>query len=189
MGVMSAVAARLAFRLSRFCSERGGVAAVEFAMLLPVLVSLYLGAVELSRGIAADRKVTLVAHTLADLSTQFTDIADTDMSNILNASSAIMAPYAVSNLKAVVSELAIDAQGQAKVVWSDTLNGTVRPAGQVVAIPSALAVPNTYLILGETTYNYDPVFGYVITGTLTLKDQIYMQPRQSVCVQRNGASC
>ena len=189
MVAMSALAVRFRFRLSRFCSERRAVAAVEFAMLLPVLVSLYLGCVELSRGIAADRKVTLVAHTVADLSSQFQDIEDADMSNILNASAAIMAPYAAANLKAVVSELAIDAKGQATVVWSDTLNGTARAVGQIVTIPSALAVPNTYLILGETTYNYNPVFGYVITGTLTLQDQIYMQPRVSVCVQRDNASC
>jgi Flp pilus assembly protein TadG len=189
MVIMSALAARFAFRLSQFCSERRAVAAVEFAMLLPVLVSLYLGCVELSRGIAADRKVTLVAHTVADLATQFTDIADSDMSNILNASAAIMAPYAASSLQAVVSELAIDAKGNATVVWSDTLNGTARTPGQTVTIPSTLAVPNTYLILGETTYNYNPVFGYVITGTLTLTDKIYMQPRQSVCVTRKGAGC
>jgi len=189
MVVMSASAARLASRLSQFCSERRAFAAVEFAMLLPVLVSLYLGCVELSRGIAADRKVTLVAHTVADLATQFTDIADSDMSNILNASAAIMAPYAASSLQAVVSELAIDAKGNATVVWSDTLNGTARTAGQAVTIPSTLAVPNTYLILGETTYSYNPVFGYVITGTLTLTDKIYMQPRQSVCVTRKGTGC
>jgi len=189
MANMSALTARLASRLSQFCGERRAVAAVEFAMLLPVLVSLYLGCVELSRGIAADRKVTLVAHTVADLATQFTDIADSDMSNILNASAAIMAPYAASSLQAVVSELAIDAKGNATVVWSDTLNGTARTAGQTVTIPSTLAVPNTYLVLGETTYNYNPVFGYVITGTLTLTDKIYMQPRQSVCVTRNGTGC
>lgn len=189
MVVMSALAARFTSRLSQFCSERRAIAAVEFAMLLPVLVSLYLGCVELSRGIAADRKVTLVAHTVADLATQFTDIADSDMSNILNASAAIMAPYASSSLQAVVSELAIDNKGNATVVWSDTLNGTARTVGQAVTIPSTLAVPNTYLVLGETTYNYDPIFGYVITGTLTLTDKIYMQPRVAVCVTRNGTGC
>jgi len=186
---MSTLAARLAVRLSQFCSERRAVAAVEFAMLLPVLVSLYLGCVELSRGIAADRKVTLVAHTVADLATQFTDIADSDMSNILNASAAIMAPYAASSLQAVVSELAIDNKGNATVVWSDTLNGTARTPGQTVTIPSTLAIPNTYLVLGETTYSYNPIFGYVITGTLTLTDKIYMQPRVVTCVTRNGTGC
>jgi len=189
MANMSALTARLASRLSQFCGERRAVAAVEFAMLLPVLVSLYLGCVELSRGIAADRKVTLVAHTVADLATQFTDIADSDMSNILNASAAIMAPYASSSLQAVVSELAIDAKGNATVVWSDTLNGTARTPGQTVTIPSTLAIPNTYLVLGETTYSYNPVFGYVITGTMTLTDKIYMQPRVVTCVTRKGTGC
>ena len=33
-------------------------------MLLPLMLSLYLGAVELSQGIAADRKVTLTARTI-----------------------------------------------------------------------------------------------------------------------------
>jgi Flp pilus assembly protein TadG len=189
MVAMNALAARLLSRWSDFLGERRAVAVVEFAMLLPVMVSLYLGAVELSRGIAADRKVTLTTHALADLSTQFTNIADSDMSNILNASAAIMAPYSTANLQAVVSQLSINGAGQATVEWSDTLNGAARPVGQIVTIPAALAVPNTYLILGEATYNYNPVFGYVITGTLTMNDQIYMKPRVSVCVQRKGAAC
>ncbi len=187
---MTAVANRLARRLCRFGRDCRGVSAVEFAMLLPVMVTLYLGSVEVSQGIATDRKVTLTAHALADLSTQFANIADSDMTNILNASSAIVAPYAVANLQAVVSQLAIDSKGNATVSWSDaTSNGTVRAPGSAVTIPPALATPNSYLILAEATYNYNPIFGYVLTGTLTLKDQIYMQPRQSVCVQRNGAAC
>jgi hypothetical protein len=70
-------------------------------------------------------------------------------------------------------------------VWSDTLNGTARLVGSTVTIPSNLAVPNTYLLLGETAYNYPPSYGYAVTGTLTLSDQIYMQPRQSNSVTRN----
>ncbi len=187
---MTALGNRLARRLSRFGRDRRGVSAVEFALLLPVMVTLYLGSVEVSQGIATDRKVTLTAHALADLSTQFANIADSDMTNILNASSAIMAPYSVANLQGVVSQLAIDNNGNATVSWSDaTSNGTARTPGSAATIPSALATPNSYLILGEVAYNYNPTFGYVLTGALTLKDQIYMQPRQSVCVQRNSAPC
>ena len=85
----------------------------------------------------------------------------------------------------MVSELSINAQGQATVVWSDTLNGTARTVGQVVTVPSNLAVPNTNLILGETQYTYNPPYGYVVTGTMTLSDQIYMRPRQSNAIARN----
>jgi hypothetical protein len=84
----------------------------------------------------------------------------------------------------VVSELAVNAQGQASVVWSDTLNGTALTAGQSVTIPTSLAVPNTYLILGQASYTYKPTYGYVMTGTLTLSDQILLAPRQSNSVAR-----
>jgi Flp pilus assembly protein TadG len=173
-------------RLARFIHDRRGVSAVEFAMLLPLMMTLYLGSVETSQGIAADRKVTLTAHTLADLATQYTDITNADMSNILNAASAIMVPYPVASLQAVVSELSINAQGQATVVWSDTLNGTARSVGQVVNIPSALAVPNTYLVLAEVQDSYNPTYGYVLTGALTLSDQMYMRPRQSTSIARTA---
>ena len=109
------------------------MSAVEFALLLPVMMTLYLGSVEASQGIATNRKVTLTAHALADLASQYTDITNADMSNILAAGSAIIAPYSASNLQEVVSELSINAQGQASVVWSDTLNGTAlhrRPGRQ-----------------------------------------------------------
>ncbi|HUD85663.1 MAG TPA: TadE/TadG family type IV pilus assembly protein [Xanthobacteraceae bacterium] len=182
-----AFARRFAARLDRFAAERRGLAAVEFAMLLPMMMTLFLGSVEVTTGVAIQRKVTLTAHALADLPSQFTSIASADMSNILSASSDIIAPYAAANLKSVVSELSINGAGQATVVWSATLNGTARTVGSTVNIPASLAVANTYLILGEATYSYNPTYGYVITGTMTLSDQIYMRPRQSNSVTYSGS--
>ena len=177
-----------AFGRSRsFIGDCRGIAAVEFVMLLPVMMTLYLGTVEVSQGVAADRKVELTAHTLADLSTQYTDITDADIANILNAGSAIIAPYAAANLKEVVSEIAIDAHGNGTVVWSDTLNGTALTVGQTVTVPSSLATPNAYLVLAQTQYSYNPTYGYVLTGTLTLHDQSYMHPRQSTSIARTAS--
>jgi Flp pilus assembly protein TadG len=173
--------------LARYGGDRRGVAAVEFAMLLPMMLTLYLGSVEVSTGVAVNRKVTLTTRTLADLTSQYTDVTNADISNILNASSDIMAPYPVSGLSAVVSEVTLDANGNATVVWSDTLNGTARSVGQTVTIPPGLAVPNTYLILAEVSYSYNPSFGYVLTHNITLNDQMYMRPRQSTSIQRTAS--
>jgi Flp pilus assembly protein TadG len=183
---MTAPARRLA-HLVRLIHDCSGVSAVEFALLLPMMMTLFLGCVETTQGVAAKRKVALTAHTLADLSAQYTDITDADMSNILNAGSAIMAPYPAANLQAAVSELSINAQGVASVVWSNTLNGTALSVGQVVSIPALLAVPNSYLILAQVQYSYNPTYGYVLTGTLTLSDQMYMEPRQSISVARTAS--
>jgi Flp pilus assembly protein TadG len=184
---MIALARRFSCCLTRFAKERRGLAALEFAMLLPMMMTLFLGSVEITTGVAIHRKVTLTARTIADLSSQFSIIANSDMSNILNSSSDVIFPYAAANLQSVVSELAVNAQGQATVVWSDTLNGTARTVGSVVTIPTNLAVPNTYLLLGEASYSYTPSYAYVVTGTLTLSDQIYMRPRPANSVVRNDS--
>ena len=64
------------------------------------MIGLYLGCVEISDGVAADRKVSLIADALANLPSQVTTICTANMTNILNASSSIMAPYSAANLKA-----------------------------------------------------------------------------------------
>jgi Flp pilus assembly protein TadG len=187
-GARSAAAA--ARRLARFTDECRGVAAVEFAILLPMMLTLFLGSIEVSTGVAIQRKVSLSAHAVADLASQYTSISNADMSGILGTSTVagapadIIWPYPAAKLQAVVSELAIDGQGNATVVWSDTLNGTARAVGSSVTLPAGLATPDTYLIMGEASYNYNPTYGYVLTGAMTLSDQIFVRPRQSNSVAR-----
>jgi Flp pilus assembly protein TadG len=174
----------LAQRVVDFLGDRRGLSAVEFALLLPLMLTLYLGGVEVSNGVAANRKVAITARTVADLAARMTTIHNADMTNILGASSAVIAPYSLANLKVTVSEVDIDARGNATIAWSDSLNGTAHSVGQTMTIPTALAVPNTSLILGEVQYDYNPTFGYVLTNTLTLKGQMYMAPRLSSTVTR-----
>ena len=177
-------ARRLTRQLRRLANDERGVSAVEFAMLLPLMMTLYLGGVEVSQAVAVDRKVTLIARTVGDLVAQTTTVSNSDMSNILAAATAVAAPYSDTNLKVVVSRVDVDAQSVAKVVWSDTKNGTKRTVGSTVTLPTALNTASTSLIWAETQYAYTPTVGYVITGTLNLTDQIYMRPRLSDTVAR-----
>jgi Flp pilus assembly protein TadG len=178
------IALDLGRRFRGLGKDERGVSAVEFAMLLPLMMSLYLGAVEVSQGIGADRKVTLTARTVADLVSQVSSIDNSGMTNSLNAGTKVMAPFPSANLKVVVSSIKIDAQGNATVEWSDTFNGAARAKGSTVTLPEALKVPSSYLIWSEVEYIYTPVIGYVVTGSLTLKDKIYMRPRLSDFVTR-----
>ena len=173
--------------LSRFKRDRRGVSAVEFAFVAPVMIGLYLGCVEISDGVAADRKVSLIVDALADLSAQVTTISATDMTNILNASGSIITPYSANNLKATLSCLKIDANNNVTVAWSATLNGTARAVGSSVTIPSALQVPSSQLLFSEASYAYTPTVGYTITGTLTLSDHMYMAPRIAAPTYNNVA--
>jgi Flp pilus assembly protein TadG len=177
---------RLNARLTDCVRDRRAVSAVEFAILLPLMVTLYLGSVEVFRGISAKRDVTMISHSIADLASQYSTIHDQDMTNILAAASAIMAPFSTGPLQATVSELTIDSKGNATVVWSDTLNGSKLAVGAAVTVPSGPNVPNSYVLLATVKYAYDPVFGYVLTSTINMSDQIYMAPRQSGGITRTS---
>ncbi len=174
----------LSRRVSALRRDQKGMGAVEFALVLPVMLTVYLGAVETSQGVAIQRKVTLTARTVADLASRVTTINNAEMDNMLTAASAVIAPYAVGELKLTISAVSIDANGVAKVAWSDSLHGTKRAIGSTVTLPAALNVPDSQLIWSEVNYHYVPSIGYVLTGALNLFDQIYMRPRLSETVNR-----
>ena len=120
--------------MARFARDQRGISSVEFALILPLLLALYLGTVDVSQAIAVDRKVTLTSRTLADLASQVTSITNADMTNILNAASSVVSPFDITKLKVVVSEIKIDNSGVAKIYWSDTLNGTTHGVGATVTV-------------------------------------------------------
>ena len=133
----------------RIVTDTRGIAAVEFALITPAILGIFLGTAELSQGVAVDRKVTITARSLSDLVAQSTTVSDADMTNIFNAATAIMTPYSASPLKARVSAVNIDASGNATIGWSSQSNWTAYAAGTAVTIPTALRMPNSQLIWGE----------------------------------------
>ncbi len=181
--ILKSVVSLMPRSLQRLVRDRRGVSAVEFALLAPLMIGLYLGLVEITDGVSADRKVTMTAAALANLTGQVETLSTGDMSNILDASSKIMFPYTKGLLKSTVACLKIDADAKATVQWSITRNGDpVYSKGDVYTfneVNSALAVPNSWLILAEVSYGYTPTIGYTITGTLTLSEKMFMSPRIS----------
>jgi Flp pilus assembly protein TadG len=173
---------RFARQLAAFRHDLRGVSAIEFALLLPVMLTLYIAGVEISNAIAIDRKVTITARTVTDLVSRATSVSTADMSDILTGSAAVIAPYVPTHVAFTVSQIYIDNNGNATISWSCTYQGTARTPGQAVTVPSQLVTNNSYLIWGEAQYSYTPPIGYVISGTLTLQDQIYMAPRMSASV-------
>ena len=169
-------------RKARMLSDQKGVAAVEFALLLPFLLLLYLGGVELLQGILIQRQATLTATTVANIVGQYTSIsASTQMPDILNAAVQIFAPNAPANATVVVSLITIDSSGNATVTWSQASKGSGRAKGPIT-VPSTLDIPSTTLLFSETTYAYTPVIDFIHMGTKNLYASIYMVPRASTTI-------
>jgi Flp pilus assembly protein TadG len=163
-------------------ADTRAVSAVEFAIVAPFMLLLYVGGVELGNGLAISVKVSETAHTVADLVSRNACVTSSSLSTMLGASSATIAPYSAGNATVTVSEITTDASGNATVTWSQSLNGTPLTAASPVTLPAALGTPspaNISLILGQVTYQYTPGLGYTISGTVPISDSYYLFPRVS----------
>jgi Flp pilus assembly protein TadG len=182
-----------------------GLAATEFAMIVPMMLVMFFGTVEFSSGVAVDRKVTLIARTLSDLTSQaapptpnsvFAPVTDAYLQNVFTASIAIMTPYASTPVQTTLSEIYIDSKQKATIQWSKaatigngatqaTLTASSRNPGDDVTsiVPPKLLVKQTYVLFSEVSYLYVPTIGYVMGKTgVSLGDFAYTRPRQALCV-------
>jgi Flp pilus assembly protein TadG len=172
-----------------FLRNERGVSAVEFALILPVLVILYLGGVELTQAVTADRKVTAATSAVGDLVAQAQEINGGDIDNIFDAASAILAPYNADGLQVVVSSVRINENGDATVLWSDARNTACHAVGSSIVIPAGVAIPDSTVIVAESEFFYQPIFGQIVTESIRLSDTFYMRPRTVDEVQNPQAVC
>jgi len=177
----------------RFLASTRGIAAVEFAMVLPVLALLFLASFDGGRAISIYMKVRAATYALDAITNQYSTIQSTDMTSIVGATSAVLAPYSNSPLVVTISQLSIanSSASHSTVSWSYSLNGTALAQNSSVSIPAGLLHSSTYdscgsypcyLIMAQTSYTYTPMFGYFGSGGITMSDQLYTTPRISACI-------
>ena len=174
-----------------FTRDRDAIAATEFAVIVPIMLVLFFGVVEMSNGITVYRKVTIMAHTLSDLTSQSPSVQDSDLTNFFCAANGIMSPYiSISGqcpstaVTQSIVELWVNPSLQARVQWAKNSDGSAPlAAGTIVQIPASLQVANTYIIYSSVMYTYVPTIGYVMNKSgVILSDFAYTRPRQSQCV-------
>lgn len=154
-----------AARIARhFRADRKGVAAVEFALVLPVLIVMYFGTLELTQAVSVNQKVTHLSSSVADLVTQTQSISGTEMSDIFKAASSIMAPFDPTSLKIIIAAVDFDEDGNGKVGWSAAHQTSPYATNQPppVSIPNALQIPNTQVIIGKVDYTHNSMFSQIL---------------------------
>ena len=179
-----ALLAPLTRRLRHFASDTRAVSAVEFTLMMPFILAMYFGGVEVTNLVAADRKNAQATRTLTDLISQMsncqTATQPTDVADVFRAARAVIAPFPDTNLSSVVSCVSISSTGTAKVMWSNAYQGTARTVGSTFTAPTGLAdsTQTTYWVLGESKYTYIPVAGYMLTeSTYIVSNTSYMRSR------------
>lgn len=170
-------------RLRRLFSAREGVGAVEFTLVAPILLIIYLMSFEITVAVSLSRKVSHASSDVADLVTQKSSVDTTYLSTMTNVAKAVIAPYNANGLVLKISGITIDSTSKATIAWSWKSDGS-RPytVGSTVTVPSDLLIANSFLVHSEVSMPYSlllylPGMNGSSTQTLNLSKEFFFRQR------------
>ena len=145
--------ARLGLRLVR---EKDGIGAIEFAILVPVLLLLYLAALQTTLALSVAQRASRAAGTIDDIVTQQTNVSPSFLATMLPVAKAIFVPYTITGMTLKITGIKIDASSKATVAWSWEQDGTTAytSGSAVTGVPTDLNKANSFLVRTELAVPY-----------------------------------
>lgn len=170
--------------VKRFVRHDQGIAATEFALVVPFLLVLLLGIIEFSNAMTVERKLLNSMQTASDLIGQYTDITDADLTEIYTAARLTMSPYNTTPMTIGIASVRFDdTTGAPTLDWSSGWNG-----GSVVN-PTTLATGHgeagASIVIVSGVYTYTPFADLILPNTLTLEEVSYIRPRKVQYIIKN----
>jgi Flp pilus assembly protein TadG len=191
---MQGTLSRLNSTVRNFAKRKDGAAAVEFALVVPFMLTLYFGTMELSQGLEINKKVGRASSLIADLVTQQAIITKSEVVAIAGIAEATLAPYKRTKptVEVVGIQVTDEPSPKAKVAWSvrvaNGASSSFLTAGSEVVIPTELMLRNTFIVRGALKIDYIPVTVYTINSPtpsgpgISMGEVYHLRPRTSPTV-------
>ena len=188
----------MTFDRKSFFKNDKGVAAIEMAFIMPFMLLLYFGLVDITVLISMNRKITSAASTTADLVTQQRNaVLKSYITDTFNATAMIVAPTPASEVRVELFGFR-NVSGTITKIWQ-TNNGMGPSCGTVPTTTSmaSLMTAGTDIIVARTCMNFTPAvatfMGTNIVGATTflLNQSISIRPRSTLqlnCYQTTVAA-
>ncbi len=175
---------QLARTASLLWRARQGLAAVEFGLIAPILVTMLLGTVEITNAIVCNQKVEAMASAASDLIAQKSSVSTSDVNDVFTAVNSVLYPYPTAPATIIITSVIQDPNNANNyiVAWSAAQNGTPHTAGSSMTVPTGLISTGGSVIYAEVRYSYSDPLGAMIHGTMAMNSNFYSKPRASAQV-------
>jgi Flp pilus assembly protein TadG len=177
----------------KLARDLSGVAAIEFALIFPIMLLLFIGSFETSNLVLASMKLEASAETAADLVAQTrvnTVLQSTDFTNITNAAKQVLTPLPTSGSQLKIAYASVTySTGTAVIDWHVEVNSAT--AITTANIPNSVSLANLgsqtsgstdSVIIVQLTYAYSSPVSYVLNSSYTLLQSAFNRPRYMNCV-------
>lgn len=161
----------------RFGRAKKGTAGLEFAILLPMMVFLMFGSVDLLDMLDTNRRVENAAASVADVVARDTEISNAEITGLWSALGVLMFPDTATGVNARVTCVQVQSPTTAQVVWSEGHGMAALNTGSTVTLPSGMMITGTSIIMTEASMNYAVPIGFLLAGPTTLSHTAYRRSR------------
>ena len=153
-----------------------GTATMEFALVAPLLLTLWVGIIELSDAHMVGRKAVAGAQAAADLIAQRETVTAANFADIIQAVNAILAPYPTANIGYDIASIETDNNGNLTVGWRFTAGNLQAGGGGIPATAVNLVTTDDSVIVANLAYVHQPALALVF-GNITFAEAAYARPR------------
>ncbi|MGH6988689.1 MAG: TadE/TadG family type IV pilus assembly protein [Stellaceae bacterium] len=173
--------AALLRKLRSLWHAKNGVAAVEFALIVPTLMVLFIGTFEASNLIRVKMKFDAAAPAMASLVALQTSDTGTLTNDFCTGAADMLAPFSTSGLNVVVSSVT-NYNGTTKVDWTADCGDLKHPQDPETLITGLLPNSGDSVIVVQTTYTYNAPLHLVLGASYTFQNVGYARPRTNSTV-------
>ena len=177
---------------ARALFDQSGVSAIEFALILPVLLALYISAVEIGNALTISRRAGSIAGAAADLIAQDKTTTASGLKDVMKAATNILAPFPEAPLTIKLTSVVADSKNATKVSWSCANKGSGYAKDSAFGVPAGLTEADSSVIVAEVEYKYAPMLDlpeFGSPGAFTMTRKFYAKPRRSLTVQKTDQGC
>lgn len=173
-------------RLRKLWRDNRGVAAIEFALLLPLLVVLLIGSLEVTFKIWSTQKAEKLSVTLADVVAQSQTVTMSDLASLTDTVDRIMDPFPFDEDGVVIISSVYRAQNETEVTvnWqfmtsgSLTVSSKIGEIGEDATLPLGLTVnERENIIVAEVYYRYTPIAPGLMFDEAIVYRRAFFKPR------------
>ncbi|WP_409432520.1 TadE/TadG family type IV pilus assembly protein [Litorimonas sp. RW-G-Af-16] len=176
-------------KIAELRSDTNGIAAVEFALIAPVMIAMYFGLAEIAQAISVDRKISQSTSVAGDLATQIAKVSAEDMSEIMAATLQIANINDTENYKLEVASYSMNADGDVVLLGKAILNDgpqTFKPFDPE-SLDSRILNQTSGVVVARTAYVFEPLKLKYMKTDVNLRETFLLKPRRSAAVQFGDA--
>lgn len=168
--------------LKKWVKEENGLAAVEAALIFPIMLVLMLGVVDLGNAILANQKAVRASQVVADLIARNNTVTQAEVNEAIEAGRLAFEPLNSTSYGVDIVSIRFDEDAEGEIVWRDTVN--MSPVSDPLGSVDALATENEGVVMVSVQYVFDPVFANFTISGFTMREVGFSRGRSTPVINK-----